>query len=611
MSRTSELSKVYSQYQYSLEIAHDEYNARLKEFAEFLRKRYDELIKDHVCSFKSIFESQIERLEIKRHAENFFGTSEITFVAIDGSCLKHAGANFVSFYGGAYGSKGVVSLEGPSGSIRYSRWELNKDVSMVAFIPVPPEMMSSTMDDEVTTSTESPQVLSDYEISEISSLHTKVMQLAEIYLAYSLARSSAVDTPKIIMVDSTLCGILANSSFSPKSSRLQNGDFDGEFLTEADMHIALAHPINKELDIPSTKLFQPHYRVIAEAVWKESPQIDWKDCKDFPLDHFRSGARYLDETVGAGTFYESENSFTFKEDPRSSWRKTIGMFEQICERIFREKDPKGVTYKVRDENRREYFLPKDFQFLIGVGIRALMELCWRRRILLVGIVKDSFSRYFYRNYLGTVSLLQGDNVPRHLRLPLTDRTIVEILPNIVEEIEAPWSTVEYDSCFMTLHAEQSGSSEWEVKGYNHPSLGETTRPERIFLRSLAQFFMTEDKNLASHALFMDRLIYPGWDDMDSKELALKTKHFGEIRPFNFDCVDRPSRLHTLTMYLMSVLVRNHFPEALGYPDPLHQADWGARSLRRRVTGLLDSSEWAYRANPRERTFREIRESFRR
>ena len=159
MSGSSEISKVYSQYQSSLEIAQDEFHSRLKKFADFLKKRYGELIKDHIRHFQPMFENQIERLEIKRHAENFFETTDIDFVAIDGSCHKQSGANFISFYGGAYGSKGTISLTGPTGIIRYHRWEFSKDVSMVAFIPVPPEMMTSTIDDETLENSEMPPVL--------------------------------------------------------------------------------------------------------------------------------------------------------------------------------------------------------------------------------------------------------------------------------------------------------------------------------------------------------------------------------------------------------------------------------------------------------------------
>ncbi len=606
MAGSSEISKIYSQYQDSLETAQGHFNSQLKEFAVFLKKRYNELIKEHVRLFKPCFENQIERLEIKRCAENFFKTTDIEFVAIDGSCHRHSSSNFVSFYGGAYGSKGVISLAGPSGIIRYHRWEFNKDVSMVAFVPIPPEMMTITIDEEVPESSETPQVLSDGEISEVSSLHTKIMQLAEIYLAYTVAQSS-VQMPRIILIDNTLCGILANSSFSPNSVRLQNGDFDGEILTKADMQIALAHPMNKELNVPSAKNFQPHFRVVAEATWKENRVIKLCDCPDVPQKNFDHGAKFL-ESLFAGSFDKDKHLFTFLEDPRTSWKKSLRIFENVCEKIFREKQSNSLTYKLQGENKREYFLPRDIQFLIGVGIRALIEICWKRRILLIGVVKDSFSRYFYRNYLGSLALLNNNSIDLHLRLPLTDRTIVETLPNIVKDLRSPWSTVEYDSCFMTLHPDRK-NEKWQIMGYPHPALGETTRPERIFLRSLAQFFMTEDKNLAAHALFLDRLAYPDWDDKDSASLTIQTETFGEIKPLYYDSKNGHSRLQKLSMYLLSVLVRNHFPEALGYPDPLHEADWGAKSLKRRVIGLLDSSEWAYRANPRERTFREIRESY--
>jgi len=41
--------------------------------------------------------------------------------------------------------------------------------------------------------------------------------------------------------------------------------------------------------------------------------------------------------------------------------------------------------------------PDDIQFLIAVELRALIEECWQRRIMLVGVVKDSESRYLTRN----------------------------------------------------------------------------------------------------------------------------------------------------------------------------------------------------------------------
>jgi hypothetical protein len=558
----------------------------------------------------------MERLTLKGLAEKFFESSDIPFVAIDGSCFKHASSNFISLYGGAYGSKGTLSLTGPEGRLRYEKWELSKDVSMVAFVPIPPDSAGSTIDEDSNNGLDVPLAMSDSEIGEITSLHTKLMQLAEIYLAYSLARSSSVDAPRLILLDNSLSNILGNSSFSPNSVRLIYGDFNGETLSLADLHVALAHPFNKDLNIPSTKKFQPHYRIIAEAAWLGKRTISASDCKSFPEQNFASGARFLSKNsppnkIEAGKFNESKMEFTFTVDPRASWQKTMRIFDNICERLFREKDPQGLTYPLYDAPKvRQYYTPRDISFLIGVGIRALIETCWQRKLLLVGIVKDSNSRFFYRNYAGSLIIKAGNDPQAHLNIPLSDRNIVEILPNIDQTLHAPWGTYEFDSCFMTLHPEQDLSTKkWSIKGYEHPSLGETTRPERIFLRSIAQFLLSDDRNMASHAIFIDRIAYPEWDDADSEDFTINTKWFGQISPLYYG-INGPPRLQKLTNLLLSILVRNHFPEALGYPDPLHQADWGAKSMERRVRLLLESSEWSFRANPQSKTFREIRDSFR-
>lgn len=605
----SDLSKIYTQYQESLLDSQSEFTKRLRGYSRAIDAGYASLLKEFIREFGAGFSSQVNRLDLKSTAERFFGTCDIPFAAIDGSCDKRAAMNFVSFYGGAYGAKGVISLSGPEGKLRYQRWDLTKDVSMVAFVPIPPDAVGGVTEGSEPDA-ETPPVLSDSEIAETSSLHTRVMQLAEVYLAYSLARASAVDAPRLLMLDNSLSGILGNSSFSPKNTRLAKASFNGESLTLADMHVALAHPFNRSLGVPSTKKFQPHHRLIAEAVWRGKPTITPGDCPRFPQNSFNAAAKYLSNPeIDAGTWDASKDTFTFKVDPRRSWTKSIRVFEQVCEALFREKSPTGLLHAIAgDDSRLEYFTVRDLAFLIGVGIRSLIETSWERRILLVGVVKDSASRFFYRNFLGSVLVVRGQDPTRHLSVPLSDRSIIELLPNTSHELHAPWGTSEFDSCFMTLHPERPDPKQpWIVKGYNHQSLGETTRPERIFLRSLVQFLLT-DNGVASHALFLDRLAYPEWDDKDSGSLTLNTGQFGAISPLYFDS-GTPHRLQQLSLYLLSILVRNHFPEALGYPDPLHQADWGAKSMKRRVTGLLESSDIAFRANPLYKTFRSIRESF--
>src|SRR2546430_1769478 len=131
----SELSKVYGQYQGSLVSSQHEYEDRLKAHAKSLKSRFEELVHEFVASFSNYSENQMDRLDVKRLAGQFFETTKIAFVAIDGSRHKQQSANFISFFGGAYGSKGIISLSEPTGTIRYHRWDLNREVSIAPFGP--------------------------------------------------------------------------------------------------------------------------------------------------------------------------------------------------------------------------------------------------------------------------------------------------------------------------------------------------------------------------------------------------------------------------------------------------------------------------------------------
>ncbi|MHA2296051.1 MAG: hypothetical protein ACXADA_08525 [Candidatus Hodarchaeales archaeon] len=620
----SEISKIFKQYETSLSESQKQYAKNMEAVASILHQIYKDYLSTFIESdFSSQFKDQVKRLSILETAGRFFDDlDKIPFVAIDGSCKKNPHQGFISFYGGAYGSRGSISFEGSThGQIKYDRWEFKRDVSMVAFVPVPPNAIDLTVDSD---KEQDFLIFTDNEIQEMSSLHTKVMQLAEIFLAYSVAESSSTDYPRIILLDNNLTGILGNTSFSPRQLKIRNGVFRGRTLTEVDCQIALAHPFNKELDVPTRKAFLPHYRIIAEAAWREKLTITKHDCGEFA--YFKQGAIAL-QGLGAGEFDEHSESFKFNTDPLGSWKKTIDIFKDVCDKLFRDKASDGLMYRLNDGNgRKKYMTYRDVQFFTGVGIRALIETCWRKRILLIGIAKDSSSRYFFRNWVGSylsLSTRLRKHLARHRKIYLTDRQILEMLPYIIDDISAPWGTKEFDSCFVTLHpelkesrssvdhsnGEQSNDEQWIISGY-HTARGPITRPERIFLRSISQFLLNKDDGIASHALFVDRLVYPKYDSSDSLDctLEIKTDRFGTMNPF---CFQQSSPLYDLIMYFLGILIRNHYPEALGYPDPLHQADWGAKSMERQIARMLDSSDWSFRANPLSKTFRQIRDKFRR
>ena len=104
------------------------------------------------------------------------------------------GSEFISFYGGAYGARGALYLSQSPPKIEYKRWELDKDVSMVAFVPIPFSQLNEVTDPNY----EERFLLSEVEKVDLASIHLQIMQLAEVFLAYNTATSSLLDQPNLL-----------------------------------------------------------------------------------------------------------------------------------------------------------------------------------------------------------------------------------------------------------------------------------------------------------------------------------------------------------------------------------------------------------------------------
>lgn len=602
----SELSDIYSQFEDSLKDARSQYDESLKEWSEIIMGCHDDYLHRYLHSFGNDFQSQMGRMRARKTAKSFLGREQIPFVAIDGSCDKDDQEGFISFYGGAYGSRGEISFEADSANLKYERWEFDKDVSMVAFLPVPPDQLNRVME---SSDENGGQLFTDSEIRQLGGIHTKIMQLAEVYLGYSQVQSD-IEHPRLLLMDLSLSGLLGNTSYSPRDVELTKGSFDGERLSEFDLRVGAAHPFNKELRIPSVNGFRPWNHIIHTAHEKGGTRVEWEDT-DISKSNFREG---LDQLEQWGIAEPRGNlGLELEDSPRAAWRRCENVFMSICDRIFREKDTSALFYGEEGREGLRCMKADDITFLTGIGFRLLIEACWQKQILLVGVAKDSSSQYFHRNFLGAAATEGKIDRDSYQRIPLPDRRIVEMLAHILpDDITAPWGTIEFDSSFLTLHPEEDEETGREsVEGYMIPSAGPVMRPERIFLRSIPIFLLNRDRNLFSHAIFVDRLAYPGWDDKDSGEWSIDVDRIGEVEPLYYDEETGPPDLQYMAQYLLSVLVRNHFPDALGYPDPLHKADWGAKSMKRRIKQLMKSGETAMRASPLENSYRDIRESYRR
>ena len=145
--------------------------------------------------------------QIITRIEEYFQRRDIYFVAIDGTCSRDPFNDFMVFFAAAYGVKGCIHIEQEPPRIRYERWSMEQDVSITAYIPVPYAEAGDITDMEY----QEKFIVDDKNKINLSSIHTRLMQLAEIYLAYQMARSSISGYPKLILMDLSLSSVLMST----------------------------------------------------------------------------------------------------------------------------------------------------------------------------------------------------------------------------------------------------------------------------------------------------------------------------------------------------------------------------------------------------------------
>jgi hypothetical protein len=612
----SAISSIFRSYHNALDMSQSRYSALYAERAENALEFYENFLNCLIVPYDGFLDENLRR-RVRRDIANFFDRDEIQFVAIDGTCKKDPFNDFMVFSSIAYGVRGKVSLQGDPPTLRYERRSMEEDVSFVAYVPIPFAEIADVTNSEM----QEDFVTTDQDKVDLSNIHNSLMQLAEVYLAYELARSTSPDRPRLIIMDHSPSSILASTDVGLKNVGLLGYRAGKQEYTEGDAHVVFAHPFNNDLQLPSTKHFRLYTNFVSEVVKQRKNEIDvlaWAHQNNLSIDEVE---RHLERNSKAkralGDYDRSSKVFKAAFDYNHSWWESVRMFEDICRRLFKEKDQEALIYEVRDQEdftklRKRWTSPDDIKFLIAIGMRALIEECWRNRIMLVGLVKDSASRYFTRNYYG---LMRHEGVyPSDTKiklLPWTDRIVLEDIAYMDDKLTGPWSTIEFDSCFMTLHLGlEEGTNKPKPMGVK----GDVINQERLFARSLAQFFIQRNPGkstpLMGHVIFIDRLLHPYWDKALCNQVRIvdpDPRGLGNIYPFlqKDNTIDNPGQC--VAMFLLNTLTKNLYPEAIGYPDPLHKADWGAKSVGRRVANIIKDSAIAFRGNPITKTFRSIRD----
>ncbi|MGC8573809.1 MAG: hypothetical protein ACP5L0_07455 [Caldisphaera sp.] len=616
------ISAILSAYKTSLDTSRERYENEIDKRLTTTKEFYDEFLKNLIIVYDPL-RSNNNRLDIIGNlVRSFFGSDEVKFAAVDGTSYKEEFQDYMVFFGAAYAIRGSISFGIGYPSTKYERWSTEQDVSMVAYIPVPFAELGALSEEQFV-------IESDVSNISLNNIHTQLMQLAEVFLLYDLVSSSSL-RPRFVLWDQSISGVLANTTVNVESISLKNVIYNGRKIGVPDFILAYSRPYNDELEIPSKKDYKMYDRIIKEVIKSKKISTDnlanilgiskervFKEIETNLMQKYilksdinPDGLLIIDKTDGVIKLNEQSPYI-------GSWDYIKSYFVTICTRLFKDKDVKALLYEreINGEKRETWMTPSDLKFLIAVGIRALIEICWKHKVMFVGIVKDSSSSYFTKNYLG---ITKKFNIYSFNEKPLlwTDRTVLEAIPYFDENIKSPWSTIEFDSVFMTLAMrKETPDSIPKPQGVK----GNVLNTERLIARSLAQFYLNRDKPtiLAGHVIFIDRLLFPELDKQSIGEFTIPRivddipSQIGEVSPILYRDKNELNKGQQIIMYILEILTRNLYPEVIGYPDPLHKADWGAKNLNKKVKGMIKTSGKQFISKPLNLSLRGNRNNYRR
>jgi len=578
-----------------------EYEARFQP----LKGLYDRLLSDFVVSEFSL-DGAAET------AEEFFGSTRVRFAGIDGTMYAQSLFDLMIFFGGAYTATGTIEFEkGAKPVVKYDSEFLQEGAEVSSVVPIyiseVPDVDQTFFDLEEPGELSVSKPLVDETIINNATIANWIMSFAEYYLAYKLITDPEKDV-QILLMDRALSAERASLLYDTSKRELWTVkgalfglEVDGVPIDVNDLAYGRHCVRNLALGLPPARADYLRYAIIYLLEDRGSLSLD-EICEALGVrdeSRVKRVERYITAALKEGYLQQHDSRFSVIPRYGGTWERLKALVRTLGDRFFYEEDGEqmGVNrMKVVKDGKAHWLTTLDMAFLTLFCFHMIIEECWKRKILLIGLTKDTAARDFKRQL---IPILQNEGMLRETLsakefedLPNTDRMILQAVSLFnAESLQVPWSLVEYDSAFKTMVADREGR-----KGYVSGARRNRISLERTFLKTYIQLSQAvTDPRLRSNVLLTDRLVYPAFDYAPDS-VAKFWNDFGAAREpveallFRDRTIE--NRLQNLTMVMLTSMTSPSIPETFGHNKPLFIADkvakWHYSSFRR----IADSTrEW--------------------
>lgn len=593
--RTSELLKAGAWGQVS------EYEERFRS----LRGLYDRLLSDFIVSkfsYEKAYETALE----------FFGSARVRFAGVDGTMYSRPLFDLMIFFGGAYAATGSVEFRKDAKPVvMYDSKVLQEGAGVSSVVPIyineVPDVDQTFFDLEEPGELSVSKPLVDETIISNATIANWIMTFAEYYLAYKLITDSDRNL-RILLMDRALSAERTSLLYDTSrrelwgaKSALIGFEVDGVSVDVNDLAYGRYCLRNSALGLPPARADYLRYSIVY-LVEEKGPLSLGEICEALGIkDEKRVGRvkRYVKASLREGYLREKGSKFFINPRYVGTWERLKKLVRMLGDRFFFEEQgiEAGVNkMKIVKDGKEHWLTTLDIAFLTLFCLYMIIEECWKRRVLFIGLTKDTAARDFKRQL---IPILQNEGILRGTltaeefeEMPNTDRMILQSVSLFnTEKVKVPWSLIEYDSAFKTMVADRQGR-----KGYVFGARRNRISLEKTFLKTYVQLSQAvKDPMLRSNVLLTDRLVHPEFDCSPDSVVRFWNEFGGAKEPVEvllFKDKTVENRLQNLIMVILQSMTSSSIPEVFGHNKPLFIADkvakWHYAAFRRVADG---SREW--------------------
>jgi len=552
-------------------------------------------------------------------ASKFFGAPKVRYAAIDGSMDQVLTGGLAVFWGGAYAVTGEVEFgEDSQPKVSYETGFVERGRGLSSCVPIYVDRVQD-VDQTVLETRQRAQStitkpLTEQALVDNSTIASWIMTLSELYLAYQTVVTEKV---RVLFLDRSLAN--TRTSLMYDTSRKQRWktecaicdlDVDGTPFDINEIELARHHIINDALGTPPARGDYLRYSIIYLLERVKMPRTLNEICDGVGIredERVKRVERYLARSVQEGFLSESGGRYSINPRYVGNWDRAKKLVLTVTRHLFEGSSANPMRIKKRGEE--VWLTTHDLALLTLFTIHMLMEECWARRCLLIGVTKDTTARDF-RSHVIPVCVASGiwkAEWGKSEEIPTTDRMLLQAVSMLNhDKVRVPWGLVEYDIAFQTIVPDFQNRV-----GYVSGAVRNRIIPERLFVKTYLQLDAADrDPMLRSNVLFIDRLVYPEFDR--NHTLSFKHDYAGvePVEPIFYRDKSVHNELQNLVMVLLKAMSAKSIPEVFGHNKPIFIADKIAKEQRLRIKGVVEATGLWLANNPKLRRFSFYMNTFR-